>query len=71
MTKETIVDKYIRTHPKSQKLHKKAKKLFAADGVTHFARLFSPFLPYMTHAKGTQLWDVVPPNRSVFPPKQE
>ena len=58
MAKETILDEYIRTHPKSQKLHEKAKELFAADGVTHWCRLFSYYLPYMTHAEGTHLWDV-------------
>lgn len=58
MTEENIVAEYIRTHPKSQRLHEQAKRLFAADGVTHFNRFLSPFLPYMTHAKGTRLWDV-------------
>jgi len=58
MTEENIVAEYIRTHPESQRLHEQAKKSFAADGVTHFARLLSPFLPYITHANGTRLWDV-------------
>ena len=58
MTEENIVAEYIKTHPESHRLHEQAKKLFAADGVTHFARVLTPFLPYMTHAKGTRTWDV-------------
>ncbi len=58
MTEENIVAEYIKTHPESHRLHEQAKKFFAADGVTHFSRLLSPFLPYITHAKGTRTWDV-------------
>jgi len=58
MTEENIVAEYIKTHPESHRLHEQAKKLFAADGVTHFARVLTPFLPYITHAKGTRTWDV-------------
>ena len=53
-----IVEEYIRTHPGSHKLHEEAKKVFAANGATHTARVLDPFRPYITHAKGSRKWDV-------------
>lgn len=53
-----LLEQYFRTHAKSRELHQRAAKLFAADGVTHFARLFDPFRPYITHAAGSRKWDV-------------
>ena len=58
MTTENIVEEYIRSHPGSQKLHKEAEKLFAANGATHSTRVLDPFRPYITHAKGSRKWDV-------------
>jgi len=58
MTTENIIEQYIRTHPKSQQLHGRAEKIFAADGATHIARVLDPFRPYITHAKGSRKWDV-------------
>ena len=53
-----IVEEYTRSHQKSQKLHERAEKVFAANGATHFIRLVDPFGPYITHARGSRKWDV-------------
>jgi len=53
-----IVEEYIRTHPRSQRLHEQAKKSFTINGVTHANRILDPFRPYITHAKGSRKWDV-------------
>ncbi len=58
MTEKNIVEEYIRTHPRSQKLHEQAVKLFPANGATHASRIFDPFYPYITRAKGSRKWDV-------------
>ena len=58
MTVANIVEEYIRTHPKSQSLHERAKKSFIANGATHANRFLDPFRPYVTHAKGSRKWDV-------------
>jgi len=58
MTVANIVEEYIRTHPKSQNLHERAKKSFTINGATHMNRLLDPFRPYITHAKGSRKWDV-------------
>ena len=58
MAVENIVEEYIKTHQTSQQLHERAEKVFAANGVTHIARLLDPFRPYITHAKGSRKWDV-------------
>lgn len=55
---QKIVAEYKRTHPGSQELHEQALKVFAADGASHGGRVFDPFLPYITHAKGSRTWDV-------------
>lgn len=52
------IDDYVRTHPQSRKLHERALNHFAANGVTHVARIWDPFGPYMTHAQGSSIWDV-------------
>ena len=51
-------ESYKGTHQKSQKLHERAAKLFAADGATHVGRIEEPFRPYVTKAKGSKKWDV-------------
>ena len=53
-----IVEEYTRSHQKSQKLHERAEKIFAANGATHVIRLVDPFGPYITHARGSRKWDV-------------
>ncbi len=58
MAVDKLVKEYIKTHPGSQKLHKQAVKVFAADGATHRSRTLDPFRPYITHAKGSRKWDV-------------
>jgi len=58
MVEDSIVSEYIRTHPKSQKLHERALNHFAADGATHIGRVSKPFDPYLTHAKGCRKWDI-------------
>lgn len=55
---EDIIEKYKKTHDGSRKLHEEALKYFAADGATHALRMFNPFRPYITHAKGSRKWDV-------------
>ena len=55
---DNLVEEYIRAHRKSHKLHERARKIFAADGATHIARVLDPFRPYITHAKGSRKWDV-------------
>jgi len=46
------------THPKSQRIHERALMHFPALGATHMGRIADPFLPYITHAKGSRKWDV-------------
>jgi glutamate-1-semialdehyde 2,1-aminomutase len=58
LTKDALVEEYIKSHPKSAKLHERATKLFFASGATHGARVLDPFRPYITRAKGTRKWDV-------------
>jgi glutamate-1-semialdehyde 2,1-aminomutase len=55
---ERVAEEYKRTHPGSRKLHEQAVKIFSANGATHGARIFDPFRPYITHAKGSKKWDV-------------
>jgi len=58
MTIKNIVEEYKKAHLRSQKLHERAVKVFAADGTTHAARILDPFRPYITHARGSRKWDV-------------
>ena len=58
LTGENLVEEYVRFHPGSQKLHERAVKIFSASGATHGVRVFDPFRPYITHAKGSHKWDV-------------
>jgi glutamate-1-semialdehyde 2,1-aminomutase len=55
---DALVEEYRRTHPKSQQLHERAVRAFAANGATHQARVLDPFRPYVTHAAGSHKWDV-------------
>jgi len=58
MAEENIVEEYTRHHQKSLRLHKRAEKIFAANGATHFLRLLDPFRPYITNTRGSRKWDV-------------
>jgi glutamate-1-semialdehyde 2,1-aminomutase len=53
-----IIDEYVHSHPLSRQLHQRAMNHFAAGGVTHVGRIWEPFGPYMTHARGSRMWDV-------------
>jgi glutamate-1-semialdehyde 2,1-aminomutase len=53
-----IIDQYIKSHPKSQKLHEQALGLFACAGATHTGRVLNPYRPYATSASGSHKWDV-------------
>ena len=53
-----IIDEYIDCHSGSMRLHERALKVFAARGATHVGRVWEPFGPYMTHARGSRIWDV-------------
>jgi len=53
-----LVEEYKRTHQRSKEWHRRAVKLFAANGSTHANRILDPFRPYMTHAKGSKIWDI-------------
>ena len=54
----SIIDEFVKSHPKSKQLHEKALNHFAANGATHRSRMWNPFGPYMTHALGCRIWDV-------------
>jgi len=58
LTKESLVERWERTHLTSKKLHDKAVGFFTGNGATHSARILDPFRPYVTHAKGSRKWDV-------------
>lgn len=58
LTREELVREYERTHPRSVELHRRAVRLYGADGATHVARVMDPFRPYVTHAQGSRKWDV-------------
>lgn len=52
-----IEERYIQLHPTSEKLATEANGLFP-QGVTHAARLMSPFGIYMESGSGPRKWDV-------------
>jgi len=58
MAEPGIVEEYIRSHPRSQELHERARRILPANGATHAARVLDPFRPYITHARGSRKWDV-------------
>jgi len=58
LNKAGLLNEYIKKHPGSEKLHERAVQLFSANGATHATRIFDPFRPYTTHAKGVRKWDV-------------
>ena len=54
----SVIDEYVRLHPRSKQLHERALNHFAARGATHVGRMWEPFGPYITHARGSRMWDV-------------
>ena len=58
MAEPGIVEEYVRSHPRSQELHERARRILPANGATHAARVLDPFRPYITHASGSRKWDV-------------
>jgi len=58
MAVDRLVEEYKRIRPKSEELHERAVKVFAADGATAHTRILAPYRPYITHAKGSKKWDV-------------
>ncbi|MFC2163731.1 aspartate aminotransferase family protein [Acidobacteriota bacterium] len=55
---DTLVEDYIKTHPKSQQIHSEAVAHFSGEGATHIMRISDPFRPYISHARGSRKWDV-------------
>jgi len=58
MTAGNVMEEYLRTHPGSENLHERARRILPADGATHSARVLDPFRPYITYARGSHKWDV-------------
>jgi glutamate-1-semialdehyde 2,1-aminomutase len=58
LTKETLIEKWEKSHPKAKKLHEKSIELFTGNGATHSARILDPFRPYATKASGSRKWDI-------------
>ena len=49
---------YADRHPASVEWHRRGLQLFTARGATHFARVATPFRPYIVRALGARKWDV-------------
>ncbi len=56
--KDSLVERYKMQHRQSAKWHERARNVFTSDGATHFARIFKPYRPYITHAEGVKKWDL-------------
>ena len=50
MTLDHFLEEYKNTHAESSKIHRRAEKVFAGNGATHFVRVMEPFRPYITRA---------------------
>jgi len=57
MDKRDVRQLYSERFPKSKELHGRAVRVFR-NGITHDARFVEPFPIYMTHGKGSHVWDV-------------
>ena len=57
MKNPTSLEQYIAKFPKSKALYERANGIFVR-GVTHDTRYVQPFPIFITHAKGSQKWDV-------------
>jgi glutamate-1-semialdehyde 2,1-aminomutase len=53
----SIAERYVEIHPGSERLHRRALRLFP-DGVTHDLRRNVPFPLYVERASGSRKWDV-------------
>jgi glutamate-1-semialdehyde 2,1-aminomutase len=53
----SILDEYIRRHPRSARLYEEAKAVFPS-GVTHDSRYLTPFPVAMDRATGSRKWDL-------------
>ncbi len=53
-----LVEQYKAQHRQSAQWHERARKVFTSEGATHFARIFNPYRPYVTHADGVKKWDL-------------
>ncbi len=53
----TTAERYLREHPRSAELHRRALDTFP-DGVTHDIRRMAPFPLYVERASGGRKWDV-------------
>ena len=53
----SLLEGYESKRPKSRRLYERAKKVLPA-GVSYFVRYFEPYPFYVTHAKGSKIFDV-------------
>ena len=53
----SILEQYTAKFPNSRTLYEEAKNIFR-NGVTHDGRFRQPFPIYITHGKGSHIWDV-------------
>jgi glutamate-1-semialdehyde 2,1-aminomutase len=53
-----LPDDYLARLAASAAWNARARRLFPADGATHFTRVRSPFGPYIVRAQGSRKWDV-------------
>ncbi|MCS7206460.1 MAG: aspartate aminotransferase family protein [Dehalococcoidia bacterium] len=53
----TIVQEFVRKHPKSAEAYQRSKTIFPG-GVTHDTRYLTPFPLFITHASGSRKWDL-------------
>ena len=54
---ETILDTYVRLHPRSAALYQESSRVFPS-GVTHDVRYVTPFPVFVDRAQGARKWDV-------------
>ncbi len=55
---DSIIEQYKAQRRQSAQWHERARKVFPSEGATHFARIFNPYRPYITHASGINKWDL-------------
>jgi len=57
-SKKDLIEQYKAQRQQSAQWHQRARKVFTSEGATHFARIFDPYRPYVTHADGVKKWDL-------------
>jgi glutamate-1-semialdehyde 2,1-aminomutase len=57
LSRDSILDTYVRLHPGSARLYEEALRTFPS-GVTHDVRYLSPFPVFIERAQGSRKWDV-------------